>query len=114
MLEYLDDIESDLSVFHRVDDIDDISGPKFYRLVVRLTAYTGVMQARVEALREEEENGGSGSTQRSERPRNTSSGSGPIQEDSPEMLNAIHAHSGKGSALFKVTKVPRKEVDDSN
>lgn len=101
-------------MFHRVDDLDDISGPKFYRLVVRLTAYTGVMQARVEALREEEENDGSSSTNGSERPRTTSSNSGPIYEDSPETLNAIHAHSGGGAALFKVTKVPRKEVDDSD
>lgn len=116
VLEYLDDIESDMSAIHRVDDIEDLSGPKFYRLAIRLTAYTGVMQARVEALRDEEENGGSSSTSQSERPRTSSSSassSGPIYEDSPEMLNAIHASSGKNANLFKVTKVPRKEPNDA-
>lgn len=98
-----------MSAIHRVDDIEDLSGPKFYRLVVRLTAYTGVMQARVEALRDEEEKSGNGSASTSERPRTTSSSSGPIHEDSPEMLNSIHASSGKTANLFKVTKVPRKE-----
>lgn len=113
VLEYLDDIESDMSAIHRVDDIEDLSGPKFYRFAVRLTAYTGVMQARVEALREEEENGGSSSTSQSERPRTSSSSSGPIHEDSPEMLNAIHASSGKNANLFQITKVPRKEPNDA-
>jgi hypothetical protein len=108
-----------MSVFHRVDDINDLSGPKFYRLAVRLTAYTGVMQARVEALRQEEEEG-TGSVSPAQRAGSettrsaTSSSSRAIREDSPEMLNAIHAHSGKGANLFKVTKVPRKEEPENS
>jgi hypothetical protein len=46
MLDYLDDIASDMSVFHRVDDVMTLDGPTFFRLAWRLPAYTGVMQAR--------------------------------------------------------------------
>lgn len=50
--DYLDDIESDLSVFHRIDDWRTLDGPRFFRYVVRLSAYAGVLQAR--AVAEEE------------------------------------------------------------
>lgn len=46
VLDYLDDIASDMSVFHRVDDISDLPGPLFFKRAHRLTAYQGVMQAR--------------------------------------------------------------------
>lgn len=46
MLDYLDDVASDMSVFHRVDDITELAGPVFFRLVWRLPAYAGVLQAR--------------------------------------------------------------------
>ena len=49
MLDYLDDIASDMSVFHRIDDVTALDGPRFFRLAWRLSAYTGVMQARVVA-----------------------------------------------------------------
>lgn len=49
MLDHLDDIASDLSAFHRVDDLYDLDGPTFFRLAFRLAAYAGVMQARVRA-----------------------------------------------------------------
>lgn len=52
IVDYLDDIESDLSVFHRIDDIWSMPGPRFFRLVWRLAAYQGVMQARALAERE--------------------------------------------------------------
>jgi hypothetical protein len=45
----LDDIASDLSVFHRIDDPSTLDGPRFFRLAWRLAAYQGVMQARVTA-----------------------------------------------------------------
>lgn len=45
----MDDIESDLSVFHRIDDPHLLDGPRYFRLVWRLAAYQGVMQARVNA-----------------------------------------------------------------
>lgn len=47
VLDYLDDIASDMSVFHRVDDIGEIPGPLFFKRAHRLAAYQGVMQARV-------------------------------------------------------------------
>lgn len=49
MLDHLDDIASDMSVFHRIDDVSSLDGPTFFRLAWRLTAYTGVMQARAVA-----------------------------------------------------------------
>lgn len=52
MLDYLDDIASDMSVFHRIDDVTALDGPRFFRLAWRLSAYTGVMQARVVAASE--------------------------------------------------------------
>ncbi|MGW3196351.1 hypothetical protein ACWDBD_17530 [Streptomyces sp. NPDC001118] len=52
MLDYLDDIASDMSVFHRIDDVTALDGPTFFKLAWRLPAYTGVMQAR--ALAESE------------------------------------------------------------
>ena len=53
VLERLDDIESDMSVFHRVDDIGALDGPKFFRLAWRLPAYQGVIRARLLAERED-------------------------------------------------------------
>lgn len=47
MIDYLDDLESDFSVFHRVDDIYSMDGPDFLRKAIRVTAYQGVMTARV-------------------------------------------------------------------
>lgn len=52
MLDHLDDIASDMSAFHRIDDVTTMDGPTFFRLAWRLPAYTGVMQAR--ALAESE------------------------------------------------------------
>lgn len=46
MLDYLDDLESDFSVFHRVDDIYSLDGPRFFRLALRLPAYEGVLRMR--------------------------------------------------------------------
>lgn len=44
--DYETDIESDLSAFHRVDDLITMDGPRYFRLAPLLTAYAGVMQAR--------------------------------------------------------------------
>lgn len=52
---HLADIESDLSAFHRVDDIDDLSAPRFFSLAWRLPHYRGVMRDRVIALQREQE-----------------------------------------------------------
>lgn len=55
MLDYLDDIASDLSVFHRIDDPDELDGPRYFRLAWRLAAYEGVMRARAMEARQEQE-----------------------------------------------------------
>jgi len=49
VLDYLDDLESDFSVLHRVDDIYSMPGARFLRLARRITAYAGVMQVRADA-----------------------------------------------------------------
>lgn len=51
-VDHLADIESDFSVFHRVDDCLSLAGPEFFRKAYRLSAYAGVMQARAMAEHE--------------------------------------------------------------
>lgn len=53
MLDHLDDIASDFSVFHRVDDLLALAGPVFFKLVWRLPNYAGVLQQRVLAEQQE-------------------------------------------------------------
>lgn len=65
VLDYLEDLESDFSVFHRVEDIHLMAGPRFFRMALRLFAYDGVLAARA---RSEEESGiGSTHPERAER-----------------------------------------------
>lgn len=52
MLDYLDDIESDMSVFHRVDSIETMHGPLFFKRAFRLSAYSGAMAARMQEAQE--------------------------------------------------------------
>ena len=54
------DVASDLSAFHRIDDVDAIDGPRYFSLAQRLTAYAGVRAAVVAERRYREEHGGSG------------------------------------------------------
>jgi hypothetical protein len=49
VLDHLDDIESDLSVFHRIDNMYDMPPVRFFRFALRLVAYNGIVRARVEA-----------------------------------------------------------------
>jgi len=49
-VDHLGDLESDLSVFHRVDDLHTLDGPRFFRLALRIFAYDGVMASRLAAL----------------------------------------------------------------
>ena len=49
MLDHLDDIESDLSAFHRIDDMYEMKPVKFFRFALRLPAYRGIVRARIEA-----------------------------------------------------------------
>jgi len=50
VLDHLADVESDLSAFHRIDSMMTVPGPRFFRLAIRLSAYAGIMQARVAAV----------------------------------------------------------------
>jgi hypothetical protein len=45
--EYVQDIESDLSVFHRVDDVDQLTIPRYLMLAPRLSAYDGALRAKL-------------------------------------------------------------------
>jgi hypothetical protein len=56
-VDYEADIASDLSAFHRVDDPMTIDGPRYFSLANRLSAYSGVMAARAEKLRQDEREG---------------------------------------------------------
>lgn len=60
VLDHLDDLASDFSVFHRIPDITELDGPTFLRLAWRMPAYEGVMRARTTAAHQE--NGGAGGT----------------------------------------------------
>jgi hypothetical protein len=51
-LDYLDQIESDLSVFHRVDDAMALPAPRFFKLAALLPAYSGALAARLERERD--------------------------------------------------------------
>jgi hypothetical protein len=48
----LDDVESDMSVFHRIDDISKLPANKFFRLAERLPYYTGAVQATMRIMAE--------------------------------------------------------------
>lgn len=51
-----DDLDADFLAIYGIDLEDcDLSGPRFFARAHRLSAYTGVMQARVEEDREEEQ-----------------------------------------------------------
>lgn len=49
MLDHLDDLESDFSVFHRVDDIYAMDSRRFFRLAERIFAYQGVCALKAQA-----------------------------------------------------------------
>lgn len=59
-LDYEADIASDLSAFHRIDDPMAIDGPRYFSLAPRLSAYSGVMAARVAKIQADEREAGSG------------------------------------------------------
>jgi hypothetical protein len=50
---HLGDLESDMSVFHRVDDLYELDGPRFMRLAWRIGAYNGMITRRVQAAQED-------------------------------------------------------------
>lgn len=50
----MEDIESDLSAFHRVEpeDVDSLSSARFFSLAMRLMHYRGALRGRMENERE--------------------------------------------------------------
>jgi len=54
------DVESDLSAFHQVTDIDELPAARFYALAWRTPHYRGVMRERVLAYQYAQEQAGGG------------------------------------------------------
>ena len=59
MLTHLDDVCSDLSVFHGVKDASRLDAVTFHKLTYRLTAYQGAVAARAAAQHERGSSSGS-------------------------------------------------------
>ena len=55
MIKHLDDIESDLSAIHRIDNMWAMEAGKFFRFAYRLPAYQGAMRAIAEAQQMDEQ-----------------------------------------------------------
>jgi hypothetical protein len=56
VLDHLADLDADFLAIYRIDlEEDDISGPRFFSLAHRLPAYSGVMAARIEAERDQQD-----------------------------------------------------------
>jgi hypothetical protein len=101
VLDHLDDLESDFSVFHRIDNMYDLPAREFLAKAERLAAYTGVMQARVVAEeRERAEGGESGMPQyRSDQvaARHPSTPSQGSLRAAPELTPATAVGNGYGA-----------------
>lgn len=48
ILKHFGDVESDMSAIHRVDEVMEMDGPRFFRFARRLPAYQGVMRMYAE------------------------------------------------------------------
>ncbi|GAA4082721.1 hypothetical protein [Actinomadura miaoliensis] len=48
MIDCLDDIRSDLSVLHRIDDMEGMDAARFFSFCERLHAYQGAVRMRAE------------------------------------------------------------------
>lgn len=80
------DIASDLSAFHRIDDPMQIDGPRYFSLAIRLAAYSGVLAARAEKIRQDEREGGSGAHSAAQR---TSTPARPARVDDDVLLASL-------------------------
>jgi hypothetical protein len=61
VLDHLDDLDADFRVFYRIDDIEQLSGPRFLALALRVFAYQGVMASRAAEQQDGDIGGHSGS-----------------------------------------------------
>lgn len=84
-MDHVDDIESDLSVFHRVDDMYAMPAPQLLRFALRLPAYAGVLRARIEAEAAAEHAGGRDSST----PSRGAGGNGRMQYDEPAPVTPL-------------------------
>ncbi|MEU1309510.1 hypothetical protein ABZ419_11530 [Streptomyces cinnamoneus] len=56
MLDHEEDIDADFLAWYGIDlQMQEIPGPRYFALAHRLTAFSGVMAARVEAQRERQD-----------------------------------------------------------
>lgn len=102
--EHLDDICSDLSVFHRIDDIFDLDAVTFWRLAWRLPAYQGRMAVVVQELQERQDQ----ATSRS--PSRAGGSGGSRQQTVQGTATALRNHpefnaGGRYAPLFEITEV---------
>lgn len=100
--DHLDDIASDLSVFHRIDDVLGLDGPTLWRLAWRLPHYRGCMRGVVERLQADEE---TGTSQASPRPARSSTS--PIVQGTATALQSAPAFAADGmfGPVFEVTEI---------
>jgi len=67
------DVASDLSAFHRIDDVSAIDGPRYFYLAQRVSCYAGVRAAVLgERDRREREGVDGGSSSTSKAPKKVS------------------------------------------
>lgn len=90
MVDHEADIASDLSAFHRIDDVSTIAGPRYFSLAQRLGVYNGVMGAiwAERARREREGEGGGYSAARGASSRSVVADSVAIAE-APEWIEHV-------------------------
>lgn len=82
--QYLPDVESDMSVFHRVDDVRSLPAQLLVDRAVRLGAYRGMMRDRITAEQYEAQETPSssvGSTKHDNTRRTVSSDAGTLATD---------------------------------
>lgn len=52
----MDDLEADFLAIYRIEDpLDELSGPRFFKLAYRASAFQGVMAARISSEQSEED-----------------------------------------------------------
>lgn len=84
MRDHLDDLASDFSAIHRVDDILALDGPALFRLAWRISSYQGVMRDYAMAQVAEDQPGQQQAPPYSAPSRNVVGGSRAELESVPE------------------------------
>lgn len=85
------DIASDLSAFHRVDDVEKIDGPRYFSLAQRLSAYSGVRGAVVAERARREQDGDTAPRSVTQQKRQTISDAAAIAELSDGWVEHVKA-----------------------